>query len=202
MAYKTDIEIAQSCEMRPIGEIAAKAHLDEKYVEQYGKYKAKIDLSLLSETKREDGKLILVTAITPTPAGEGKTTTTIGLADGLAKIGKDVKIGESTVTENCVLKGCSLWYSVLFSGVEVEEGTTLNSAVVMENTKIGKNCTIKYAIIAPDAIIEDGAIIGAEPENYEGEWGIAVVGSGAVVKAGQTVLPKEMIKPNTVKEAE
>lgn len=92
MAYKTDIEIAQSCEMRPIGEIAVKAHLDEKYVEQYGKYKAKIDLSLLNETKREDGKLILVTAITPTPAGEGKTTTTIGLADGLSRIGKDVTV--------------------------------------------------------------------------------------------------------------
>ena len=92
MAYKSDIEIAQSCEMRPIGEIAAKAHVDEKYIEQYGKYKAKIDLSLLSETKREDGKLILVTAITPTPAGEGKTTTTIGLADGLARIGKDVTV--------------------------------------------------------------------------------------------------------------
>ena len=92
MAYKSDIEIAQSCEMRPIGEIAAKAHVDEKYIEQYGKYKAKLDLSLLSETKREDGKLILVTAITPTPAGEGKTTTTIGLADGLARIGKDVTV--------------------------------------------------------------------------------------------------------------
>ncbi|MBE6910983.1 MAG: formate--tetrahydrofolate ligase [Ruminococcaceae bacterium] len=92
MAYKSDIEIAQSCEMRPIGEIAAKAHVDEKYIEQYGKYKAKIDLSLLSESKREDGKLILVTAITPTPAGEGKTTTTIGLADGLSYIGKDVTV--------------------------------------------------------------------------------------------------------------
>ena len=69
MSYKSDIEIAQSCEMRPIGEIAAKAHVDEKYIERYGKYKAKIDLSLLSETKREDGKLVLVTAITPTPAG-------------------------------------------------------------------------------------------------------------------------------------
>ena len=92
MAYKTDIEIAQSCEMRPITEIAAKAHVDEKYIEQYGKYKAKIDLKLLSESKRENGKLILVTAITPTPAGEGKTTTTIGLADGLARIGKDVTV--------------------------------------------------------------------------------------------------------------
>ncbi len=92
MAFKSDIEIAQSCEMRPIGEIAAKAHVDEKYIEQYGRHKAKIDLTLLNETKREDGKLVLVTAITPTPAGEGKTTTTIGLADGLARIGKDVTV--------------------------------------------------------------------------------------------------------------
>ena len=92
MAYKTDIEIAQECKMRPITEIAASAHVDEKYIEQYGKYKAKIDLSLLSETKRKDGKLVLVTAITPTPAGEGKTTTTIGLADSLKRIGKDVTV--------------------------------------------------------------------------------------------------------------
>ncbi len=92
MAFKSDIEIAQNCEMRHISEIAAKAHVDEKYIEQYGRYKAKIDLPLLDESKREDGKLILVTAITPTPAGEGKTTTTIGLADGLARIGKDVTV--------------------------------------------------------------------------------------------------------------
>ena len=85
---KTDIEIAQATPMRPITEIAAAAGLDEKYVEQYGKYKAKIALSFLREAKNPDGKLILVTAITPTPAGEGKTTTTIGLADGLRKIGK------------------------------------------------------------------------------------------------------------------
>lgn len=92
MAYKTDIEIAQECVMRPITEIAAAAHVDEKYIEQYGKYKAKIDLKLLEETDRADGKLILVTAITPTPAGEGKTTTTIGLADGMRRIGKDVTV--------------------------------------------------------------------------------------------------------------
>ncbi len=92
MAYKTDIEIAQECVMRPITEIAAAAHVDEKYIEQYGKYKAKIDLKLLEETTRQDGKLILVTAITPTPAGEGKTTTTIGLADGMKKLGKDVTV--------------------------------------------------------------------------------------------------------------
>ncbi len=90
MAYLSDIEIAQSIEMKPISEIATKAAIDVKYVENYGKYKAKIDLSLLNETDRKDGKLILVTAITPTPAGEGKTTTTIGLADGLSKIGKNV----------------------------------------------------------------------------------------------------------------
>ena len=92
MAYKTDIEIAQECRMLPITEIAARAHVDEKYLEQYGRYKAKVDPALLRETEKEDGKLILVTAITPTPAGEGKTTTTIGLADGLRRIGKDVTV--------------------------------------------------------------------------------------------------------------
>jgi len=92
MNYKSDIEIAQACEMKHISEIAKRAHVDAKYVEQYGNYKAKIDLSLLKETDRKDGKLILVTAITPTPAGEGKTTTTIGLADGLSRIGKDVTV--------------------------------------------------------------------------------------------------------------
>ena len=89
---QTDLEIAQACRLRPISEIAAAAHIDEQYVEQYGRYKAKIDLSLLQETKRGDGKLILVTAITPTPAGEGKTTTTIGLADGLRRIGKNATL--------------------------------------------------------------------------------------------------------------
>ena len=88
----TDIEIAQGAKMLPITEIARSASIDEKYIEQYGKYKAKIDLSLLKENKNADGKLILVTAITPTPAGEGKTTTTIGLGDGLKKIGKNVVI--------------------------------------------------------------------------------------------------------------
>ena len=92
MAYKTDIEIAQECKMQPITEIAARAHVDEKYLEQYGRYKAKVDPALLRETDKPDGKLILVTAITPTPAGEGKTTTTIGLADGLRRIGKDVTV--------------------------------------------------------------------------------------------------------------
>ena len=92
MAYLTDIEIAQDCKMKHIRDIAATAHVDEKYIEQYGNHKAKIDLSLLSETDRKDGKLVLVTAITPTPAGEGKTTTTIGLADGLRRIDKDAVV--------------------------------------------------------------------------------------------------------------
>ena len=92
MAYLTDIEIAQGCKIKHIRDIAATAHVDEKYIEQYGNHKAKIDLSLLSETDRKDGKLVLVTAITPTPAGEGKTTTTIGLADGLRRIGKDAVV--------------------------------------------------------------------------------------------------------------
>ncbi len=92
MAYLSDLEIAQSVTPEHILTIAARAHVDSKYVEQYGSDKAKIDLSLLDETDRRDGKLILVTAITPTPAGEGKTTTTIGLADGLHRIGKDVTV--------------------------------------------------------------------------------------------------------------
>ena len=92
MAYLSDIEIAQQCKMKHITEIAKCANLDQKYIEQYGNYKAKVDLSLLNETDAKDGKLILVTAITPTPAGEGKTTTTIGLADGLSRIGKNVTV--------------------------------------------------------------------------------------------------------------
>ena len=86
---KSDIEIAQSVTMRRIDEVAQEAGIDEKYIEHYGKYKAKIDLSLLKETPAKNSKLILVTAITPTPAGEGKTTTSIGLADALRRIGKN-----------------------------------------------------------------------------------------------------------------
>lgn len=88
----TDIEIAQSATPKNITEIAKTAGIDEKYLECYGRYKAKIDLSLLKENQNEDGKLILVTAITPTPAGEGKTTTTIGLADGMRRIGKNTVV--------------------------------------------------------------------------------------------------------------
>ena len=88
MAFLSDIEIAQQCEMQHISKIAEKLDICDEYIEQYGKYKAKIDYNLLKESKRDNGKLILVTAITPTAAGEGKTTTTIGLADGLTKIGK------------------------------------------------------------------------------------------------------------------
>ena len=92
MSYKTDIEIAQECKLKPIDEIAENAHIPKEYIEQYGRYKAKIDPSLINKTERKNGKLILVTAITPTPAGEGKTTTTIGLADGLSRIGKNVAV--------------------------------------------------------------------------------------------------------------
>ncbi len=89
---KTDIEIAQSAEMQHIAVIAKKAGISDDYLEMYGRYKAKIDTTLLNDSKRKDGKLILVTAITPTPAGEGKTTTTIGLADGLSRIGENVVV--------------------------------------------------------------------------------------------------------------
>ena len=92
MGFKSDIEIAQECTLEPITKIAEKAGIDDKYLEQYGKYKAKIDYNLLKETEGKDGKLVLVTAINPTPAGEGKTTTTVGLADGLQKLGKNVMV--------------------------------------------------------------------------------------------------------------
>ncbi len=92
MAYLSDIEIAQQCKLKHITEVAKSAHVDLEFMEQYGNYKAKIDPALMKKTERKDGKLILVTAITPTPAGEGKTTTTIGLADGLKLIGKDVMV--------------------------------------------------------------------------------------------------------------
>ena len=92
MGYKSDIEIAQETEMLPVDEIAKTAGIDEKYLEHYGKYKAKIDYNLLRENEGKNGKLILVTAINPTPAGEGKTTTTVGLADGMRKLGKKVMV--------------------------------------------------------------------------------------------------------------
>ena len=89
MEFKTDIEIAQSCQMKNIHEIAATAGVPASYLETYGNYKAKVNYSLLNDDPTPDGKLILVTAISPTPAGEGKTTTSVGLADGLRKIGKN-----------------------------------------------------------------------------------------------------------------
>ena len=92
MGFKSDIEIAQECTMEPITKIAEKAGIDDKYLEQYGKYKAKIDYNLLKESDAPNGKLILVTAINPTPAGEGKTTTTVGLADGMQRLGKNVMV--------------------------------------------------------------------------------------------------------------
>ncbi len=91
MIVLTDIEIAQSCEMKPIWEIADTAGIPEEYVEYYGKYKAKLNLDILKMEDREN-RLILVTAMTPTPAGEGKTTTTIGLADGLRRLGKSANV--------------------------------------------------------------------------------------------------------------
>lgn len=89
MVFRSDIEIAQSCEMKKITDIAKAAGIDEEYLELYGNYKAKVDYSFLEKEKRKPGKLILVTAINPTPAGEGKTTTTVGLADALRKLGKN-----------------------------------------------------------------------------------------------------------------
>ena len=87
----TDIEIAQAHEMKKIVDVAAKAGIDEKHLELYGNYKAKIDLSEIRKLPRK-AKLILVTAISPTPAGEGKTTTSVGLADALNKLGKNTMV--------------------------------------------------------------------------------------------------------------
>ena len=108
MNHLSDIEIAQSSVMLPIQEIANALNIDERYVEQYGKSKAKIDYNLLTDlADKPDGKLILVTAISPTPAGEGKTTTTVGLGDGLNRIGKKavVCIREASLGPNFGMKG-------------------------------------------------------------------------------------------------
>ena len=93
MSFKTDIEIAQESQMLPITQVAKTAGVDEQYLEQYGKYKAKVDYNILKDkADAPNGKLVLVTAINPTPAGEGKTTTTVGLADGMRRIGKNVLV--------------------------------------------------------------------------------------------------------------
>ena len=122
-----------------------------------------------------------------------------GRNPGLAPhfIAEGASVRNSLITEGCDING-KLWYTVLFSGVTVEEGAELNSAVVMKNTVIKKGAVVKYAIIAEDAVIEEGAVVGDDPCNYSdpSEWGIAVVGRGAVVKKGQIVRPKEMIEPD------
>ena len=114
-------------------------------------------------------------------------------------ISKAAEIENSMITEGCYVNG-KLNYSILFSDVEVDDGAELEYAVVMRNTKVGKGAKISYAIVADDAIIEDGAVVGAAPENYDGQWGIAVVGQGAVVKSGQVVKPGEMIQPDSGRE--
>lgn len=107
MTFRTDIEIAQDCEMEPINSIASRMGLDEELIEPYGRYKAKINYNLLNSNTTPDGKLVLVTAINPTPAGEGKTTTAIGLADGLQKLGKNpvIAIREPSLGPVFGLKG-------------------------------------------------------------------------------------------------
>ncbi len=111
------------------------------------------------------------------------------------------EVVKSMVTEGCYVDG-KLNYSILFSDVEVQSDATVEYSVIMRNTKIGKNAQIKYAIIADDAVIEDGAIIGAAPEDFKNpdKWGIAVIGQGATVKSGQIVLPGEMVEPGCVRE--
>ena len=109
-------------------------------------------------------------------------------------VGHDAKIVNTMVTEGCEINGL-VNYSMLFSGVEVGQGATVEYSVLMKNVRVGKNAKVCYAILADDVIVEDGAVIGASPEDCANrdEWGIAVVGEGAVIKSGQVVLPKQMI---------
>lgn len=111
-------------------------------------------------------------------------------------IGESATIKNSMITEGCDING-SVNYSVLFSGVGIDEGASVEYSAVMKNAKIGKNAIVKYAIIADDVVIEDGAIVGASPEQCENIdlWGPAVVGHGAIIKSGQVVLPKQMVEP-------
>ena len=134
MEYKTDIDIAQSCQMKPITEIAATAHVEEQYLEQYGKYKAKVDPALLKNTDRCDGKLILVTAITPTPAGEGKTTTTIGLADGLRRIG---------TSEAVLIEAPGTGMSESYFKVEVPRDIPQGTLCELSLTALDSSCMMK-----------------------------------------------------------
>ncbi|MBR4893097.1 MAG: glucose-1-phosphate adenylyltransferase [Clostridia bacterium] len=116
-------------------------------------------------------------------------------------IDDNANIVNSMVTEGCYVNG-KLNYSILFSDVTVEKDADVEYSVVMRNTKIGKDAVVKYAIIADDVVIEDGAVIGAAPEEFKNpeKWGVAVIGQGAVVKSGQVVLPGEMIAPNQGRE--
>ena len=105
---------------------------------------------------------------------------------------------KATVADSIISSACEIYgnvsQSVIFANTTVGEGTDLEYSVIMPNVKIGKNVTIKYAIIADDAVIEDGAVIGADPLHYQGgDWGIAVIGQGAVIRSGQVVLPKQIV---------
>jgi len=108
-------------------------------------------------------------------------------------VADDVTIKSSMVSSGCEIYG-NLNYSVIFADNVIESGTNVNYSVLMPNVQVGKNASINYAIIADDCVIEDGAVIGAAPEDCkEGEWGIAVVGRGSVIKKGQVVKPKEIV---------
>lgn len=107
-------------------------------------------------------------------------------------IDETAKVTDSIISSACEIYG-NVSQSVIFANTTVGENTEMEYSVIMPNVKIGKNAKIQYAIIADDAVIEDGAIIGAAPQDYDGEWGIAVIGQGAVIKSGQVVLPKQIV---------
>lgn len=112
-------------------------------------------------------------------------------------VGETAQIKNSMISEGCEVFA-KVSDSILFSDVNAEEDAEISYAVVMRRAKIGKGARVRYAIVADDAVIEDGAIVGAPPEDYPNrdEWGIAVVGQGAVVRSGEVVLPKQMLAPN------
>ena len=106
---KTDIQIAQEAEMLHIREVAAKVGIEEEDLEFYGKYKAKLSDELMERVKdRPDGKLVLVTAINPTPAGEGKTTITVGLGEAMAKLGKNENVTTDVLVKICTALNCTM----------------------------------------------------------------------------------------------
>ena len=172
MGYQSDLEIAQRCTMQPICDIARTVGIDDADIEPYGRHKAKVALSVLGQPPRGKGKLILVTAITPTPAGEGKTTTTIGLADALRRIGKDaaVALREPSLGPVFGRKGgasgggyaAPLWKAFM---EPIHEGLANGAIIDADPTSLGlvkKTVCSVSGLLATDACKDDEAHMTSE----------------------------------------